>query len=138
MLLKLILIILICGCIFGAAYVRFAAISDRYFVPRVTDTTLGIYPKAGGYRVVMPVPSEDDMNRLFEAIQTTPRTEEIPINVPDARVFVHRSRFWGFPDVTHVILTDDALILDSHLVYGKSDLGVNKARINGWVGVLAG
>ena len=47
----------------------------------------------------------------------------------DPLTFVTRSRVIGFPDVTVVEERDGKLAISAHLVYGGSDLGVNKARV---------
>jgi len=85
--------------------------------------------------------------RLFAAIQAVaeaqPRTF-VAATYPD-RLQVHwvvRSAVFNFPDlVTAQIAADGAggstLVLYSRSVYGRSDLGVNRARLGAWLAALA-
>jgi uncharacterized protein (DUF1499 family) len=51
--------------------------------------------------------------------------------------YVLRSDWLNFPDLVTVQVTPDAqLILWSRSVYGRSDLGVNKARLAAWLAEL--
>ena len=50
--------------------------------------------------------------------------------------FVTRSRVMGFPDITQVFVRDGVLTIHAHLVFGSSDLGVNKARVLAWLDQL--
>ncbi len=51
--------------------------------------------------------------------------------------FVVRSRIMNFPDlVTAQVRPDSTLILWSRSVYGHSDLGVNRARLQAWLAAL--
>lgn len=132
-----ILILVVAGLIAALMlYVRFAPIGDTHFAKRSMDVDLGEESKLGGYRVVLGRVDAPAQERLFTKILATPRTSEITTDLPNTRIFVTRSAFWGFPDVTQVTTVDETLILDGHLVYGRSDLGVNKARIKGWLNGL--
>ncbi|MGB1235819.1 MAG: DUF1499 domain-containing protein [Planktomarina sp.] len=138
MILKLLLITLIGGFLIGTVYFRYVTVPAKHFAERAVATETGVVTSFGGHRVTIPALSEDELATLLDLIQATPRTHEIENHLPDTRIFVHRSLAWGFPDVTHVMLTQDTLTLDGHLVYGRSDLGVNKARIDGWLNGLQG
>jgi uncharacterized protein (DUF1499 family) len=51
--------------------------------------------------------------------------------------FVARSRLMNYPDlITAQVTADGRLILWSRSVYGHSDLGVNRARIEAWLTAL--
>jgi uncharacterized protein (DUF1499 family) len=50
--------------------------------------------------------------------------------------FQTRSQLWGFPDHTTVAVQGDLLVIYGRLRFGKSDLGVNRARIAGWLETL--
>ena len=51
--------------------------------------------------------------------------------------YVLRSDWFNFPDLVTVQVTPDSrLILWSRSVYGRSDLGVNKARLIAWLAAL--
>jgi hypothetical protein len=48
--------------------------------------------------------------------------------------YVVRSALWNFPDLVAVqVNPDSTLIIWSRSVYGESDLGVNKKRIDEWL-----
>lgn len=81
--------------------------------------------------------------RLFTAITavaaTEPRTE--PLTTYPAQLeasFVARSRIFGFPDVILLRVTPQGeaasdLTLHSSSLYGYSDLGVNRRRLEHWL-----
>ncbi|NIA70806.1 DUF1499 domain-containing protein [Pelagibius litoralis] len=78
---------------------------------------------------------------LQEVIDETPRATVID-GSPGARhmTILVRSKLVGFPDfVTVKVLAADsgtAIAIFSRSQYGKSDLGVNKARVENWVKAL--
>jgi len=47
--------------------------------------------------------------------------------------YVTRSRVFGFPDYTTVRQAGPQLEIYGRLRFGRSDLGVNAARIDGWL-----
>lgn len=80
-----------------------------------------------------------DLDRIARA---TPRTRVIAGSVEDGRItYETRSRLWGFPDYTTVtaVAGEDgaAPVLLGRARFGASDLGVNRARIEGWLAALA-
>ncbi|WP_108886067.1 DUF1499 domain-containing protein [Pseudoprimorskyibacter insulae] len=118
----------------GLAWIRLAP-SDvaRWHVdPMVTvDQDL-----AGGVRRRIPGDAAT-FERLHRIILETPRTEVLAGRPEDGRVtYVTRSKAFGFPDYATVQLSDDALEIWSRLRFGQSDLGVNKARVDGWLKAL--
>lgn len=50
--------------------------------------------------------------------------------------YITRTRFAGFPDYVTVQKVDGAVRILSRLRFGKSDLGVNKRRVEGWLAQL--
>lgn len=84
--------------------------------------------------------------RVQQVVEATPRTGLLAgsLTREDGGVarasYVTRSRFWGFPDVTVIELErrDAGLMLSmtGRLVYGVEDMGVNEARIRGWLDQL--
>lgn len=50
--------------------------------------------------------------------------------------YVSRSRIIGFPDYTTVQSKGDRLAIYGRLRFGRSDFGVNRARIEGWLAQL--
>uniref|UniRef100_UPI0024B9D19D DUF1499 domain-containing protein n=1 Tax=Marinovum algicola TaxID=42444 RepID=UPI0024B9D19D len=78
----------------------------------------------------------------FDAVmRATPRTEVLAGSLEEGRItYVTRSKLMGYPDYTTLSLTETPqgalLEVFSRARYGKSDLGVNRARIEGWLAAL--
>lgn len=90
----------------------------------------------GGLRRVLPGRA-GDLARLDTIIRATPRTQVLAGSVAAGHVtYVTRSALWGFPDYTTVQLRGADLAIWSRLRFGGSDLGVNAARLNGWLAAL--
>lgn len=80
---------------------------------------------------------------LDQIIMATPRTVRFSGTVEGRVVtYVTRSRVFGFPDVTVVYAGPDDTVegghgdllrIDGRARFGVSDMGVNKARIQGWL-----
>ena len=88
---------------------------------------------SGGVNVVVPGDAAL-LRRLEKVALATPRTYLLAGRVNEGRLtFVTRSAFWGFPDYTTMVLTDGQITLFGRLRFGRSDLGVNAARIRGWL-----
>lgn len=117
----------------GLAYVRLAPIRPAAFDIADLPSEVGDYPALGGFTAVRAIEGDgaDALARVKAAMLALPRTTVVNA---DPLAFVTRSRVFGFPDVTVVIVQDDVLIVRGHLVYGGGDMGVNKARV---MGVLA-
>ena len=116
------------------AWVRLAP-SDpaKWHVPltfEASDTTPG-----AAYRVVSG--TSDTVQRLHQIALDTPRTRVLAGDPGAGHVtYITRSRVFGFPDYTTVQLTDGTLRLYARLRFGKSDIGVNAARLDAWLGAL--
>ena len=114
-----------------SAYVRLMPISPTAVTQNyVTDTDL-----PGGFVAVREFSgnSSDALARVKAIALTTPRTVRLAQN---PLTFVTRSAGFGFPDITQVMIQNDKLIIHAHLVYGKSDLGVNKTRVLEWLDAI--
>lgn len=117
--------------VLGAAYVRLAPIKVEQ-VPRPQNLVEGDYPVAGGFYSVRQVSDPaQTLQALREEIKRTPRTQ-----MRHEDVFITRSKLWGFPDVTRIWIEGNTLHIAGHLVYGKSDLGVNRRRIREWLSAI--
>ncbi len=95
---------------------------------------------ATGVRRRIPGDAET-LQRLHAIILATPRTELLAGSVEEGRVtYVTRSRIMGFPDYTTVQLSEDEQVIElwARLRFGQADLGVNKARVEGWLAELRG
>lgn len=58
-------------------------------------------------------------------------------------LYVQYSFFWNFPDFIHIRFislgeNQSTLMVMSHSLFGHSDFGVNKKRVESWVGQLQG
>jgi uncharacterized protein (DUF1499 family) len=74
---------------------------------------------------------------LDRIILTTPRTEVLAGSVEEGKVtYITRSQWMGFPDYTTVMKSDNVLELYARLRFGRSDVGVNKTRVDGWLQML--
>ena len=112
-------------------YIRRAAVvpmvlNDGY----VQDTDL-----TGGFVALREIAGSeaDFIARITDIALATPRT----VQISEAPLtFVTRSRWFGFPDITQVIVDDGRVTIHAHLVFGKSDLGVNKRRVLDWLNQL--
>jgi len=82
--------------------------------------------------------AEGDLGALDSIIRDTPRTRVLAGTVEQGMVtYVTRSRIIGFPDYTTVRQDGDMLEIYGRLRFGRSDMGVNAARIDRWLGRLA-
>lgn len=104
--------------------------------------------RAGGFALrpggdaeppVFAVP--DLLARLDAIAMASPRTTRISGSVEDGRItYQTRSRLWGFPDYTTIATASDEdgtmPIIDARLRFGRSDLGVNRTRVEDWLAQL--
>ena len=89
----------------------------------------------GAVRIVET--GRDGLARLDRIIRATPRTRVLAGSVPEGMVtYITRSRVFGFPDYTTVWQDGERLVIWGRLRFGRSDLGVNRARIEAWVAAL--
>ena len=90
----------------------------------------------GGYaRSVQATPEQ--VAALDAAIRATPRTRLLEGSLEQGHLrYVTRSLIWGFPDITELTVVPGSVTISGHLVYGRSDLGVNRRRIEGWLAQL--
>ena len=118
----------------GLAWIRLAPSNPEvwHVDPQVTaDQDL-----AGGVRRRVPA-QEGTFEALDRIILATPRTEVLEGSVEAGKVtYITRSLWMGFPDYTTVMLNEGVLELHARLRFGQSDMGVNKARVDGWLGAL--
>lgn len=76
----------------------------------------------------------DDLQRLTEVIQKTPRSTLLFGKPEDEFVtFVVRSKWIGFPDYVTVALRKNTLIIYARARFGAYDWGVNEARVTEWL-----
>jgi hypothetical protein len=78
-----------------------------------------------------------DLAMLDAIVRATPRTRVLAGSVEAGMItYITRSRVMGFPDYTTVRQAGDMLEIYGRLRFGRSDLGVNAARIDGWLSRL--
>ena len=126
---KLLVPLLVLFMVF-AAYIRLAPSNpDRWHV----DPSDAIDPGRGG--VLRKVTS--DLAAFDAIIQAAPRVRVLAGAVAEGHItYVTRSRVWGFPDYITVKQIGSELIILSRQRFGRSDLGVNAARLNRWLELL--
>jgi uncharacterized protein (DUF1499 family) len=130
----------------ASAWVRLAPTdSAAWHVSPVTNATpdCTILTERSGARVacLLPGTPAEVLTRLDAIAMATPRTIRIAGSAEQGRItWVTRSLIWGFPDFTTAEATatdtDTRLDLHARLRFGGSDLGVNAARLQGWLTAL--
>ena len=81
---------------------------------------------------------DDTLQQLDGIIRQTPRTRVLAGAPAEGMVtYVTRSAGFGFPDYTTVHQRDNTIEIYGRARFGKSDFGVNAARIDGWLEALA-
>lgn len=116
-----------------ALYARLTPLPSARFSSVTGPIAPGKHMLGGGVKYVLPLADlpPNAMVKLSQIIKETPRT--VPHDALKGQAFVTRSKFFGFPDITLMWEQDGHLHLFAHLVIGKSDLGVNAARVDGWL-----
>ncbi|MCB6177296.1 DUF1499 domain-containing protein [Rhodobacter sp. Har01] len=137
--------LLILASLAFAAYVRLAP-SDpaRWHVPLAagadTDPWDQVVPMEGAAALrLSPAKGApaDLLTRLDTIALATPRTTRLAGSPEEGRItWVTRSRLWGFPDYTTAEARPDGLYIHARLRFGKSDMGVNAARLTDWLSRL--
>lgn len=91
--------------------------------------------KNGALRIIAS--DADTLTALDSTIRATVRTSVLAGSLDEGRItYITRSALWGFPDYTTVEQRDGALAILGRARFGRSDIGVNKARIEGWLNAL--
>ena len=125
---------LLVGVVGFTLWVRFAP-SDPARWHQIPDGVEDGDRAGGAVRIVRL--GDSGLARLDAVIRDTPRTKVLAGTVAGGMIsYVTRSRLWGFPDYTTVLQEGDMIVIHSRLRFGASDLGVNAARIDGWLKAL--
>lgn len=128
-----------------AAYVRLAPSDPARWHRFAAPKAPGDYQSPGGFEARRVVVDDSVLAQLDAIIRATPRTRVLAGSVEEGFItYMTRSALWGFPDYTNVYLTPNdqlaggrtTLTIRGHLRFGRSDLGVNRARIEGWMAQL--
>ena len=81
---------------------------------------------------------DETLEQLDSIIRGTPHTRVLRGSIEEGmNTYVTRTRVFGFPDFTTVRQTGARVEIYGRARFGLSDMGVNAARIDGWLGVLA-
>ncbi|MEM8537613.1 MAG: DUF1499 domain-containing protein [Pseudomonadota bacterium] len=121
------------------AYVRLAPTVPGDWHVRQDASAVGDTETAGSFTAVRQItaPAQEVLLAFEENALATPRTRLVAGNMLEGRItFETRSLIWGFPDFTTVEVQGDLLIVHGRLRFGRSDLGVNKARVQDWLSAL--
>ena len=126
----------------AAVYVRRAPLDVTALHVMPAPRAAGDYSDVGGFTAIRPALSGPSaLETLSDVIANTPRTDLLAESA-EMKTFVTRSRIFGFPDITTVWVIHGRggheIGIYGRLVYGKSDLGVNKRRIAGWLDEAVG
>lgn len=130
-----IFILLVLIALGGLAWIRLAPSDPAvwHVDPQVTadqDLASGVRRRVSG--------DAETLVRLNGIILASPRTELLAGGVDEGFVtYVTRSQWMGFPDYTTVRLNDDDIEIWARLRFGRDDMGVNRARVDGWLAELA-
>lgn len=120
--------------VLGLGYIRLApADPARWHVaPQITGSRDS---RSGVLRVVET--GADGLARLDAVARATPRTRVLAGAVAEGMItYVTRSKLFGFPDYTTVLRDGDNLKIQARQRFGRSDFGVNRARVDGWIDAL--
>jgi len=75
--------------------------------------------------------------QLNRIASTSPRTKVLSGSVDSGMVtYITRTPVFGFPDYTTVEQDGNSLKIYARLRFGRSDTGVNRARIESWINAL--
>jgi len=129
-----IFLILLALVVVAVGYVRMAP-SDVSRWHRLPDFSEDRDMKRGVMRVVETGP--DGLEQLHSVARATPRTQVLAGSVDEGIItYVTRTKGVGFPDYTTVLQDGDHLRIYARLRFGRSDLGVNRNRVERWLDVL--
>lgn len=90
---------------------------------------------------VFTAPPAEILAQLNSAALATPRTHVLAGSIKEGMItYITRSSVFGFPDYTTVQVVADAqgsrATIYGRARFGRSDFGVNSARIRGWLGAV--
>lgn len=126
--------LILCVGVVAVGYIRLApSPAGDWHVPLefASDRTI-----KGGAMRVFDAPRED-FAKLDQIIRGTPNVKVLAGSLKEGRkTFIVRSRVVGFPDYVTIQFDGVQIKVFSRLRYGRSDFGVNAARIDGWLDAL--
>lgn len=145
--LKYIVAIIIFLIVLTAVYVRLAPVDLTSIHVQAEAREPGDYPSAGGFIAVREInePTQNMRAAINRIILETPRTERVAGDIgTTVMTYRTRSAVFGLPDFAAISFIEKGanendkplMIINSHLVYGGSDIGVNKRRVKAWLDAL--
>jgi hypothetical protein len=91
----------------------------------------------GGSKRVIDGDAAQLIAKLDTIIRSEPRTIVLAGSVAEGWItYVVRTKWMGFPDYVTMQSKNDGIRLFSRLRFGRSDLGVNAARLDRWIAGL--
>lgn len=121
------------------AYVRIAPIEPARWHVQAEGQKLGKTQAANSYIWRAPVEGDgaETLAKLDRAIMQTPRTEVVAGSLAEGQVtYVTRTKLMGYPDFTTIGVYGAVpryVEVYGRSRFGRSDLGVNAKRVNGWL-----
>ncbi|WP_446720148.1 DUF1499 domain-containing protein [Leisingera sp. ANG-Vp] len=123
--------VLLAAVVAGLGFIRLAP-SDPLDWNTQPEFTEDKEFRGGVFRVVRTGP--DGLERFHQIASTAPRTSVLAGGPADGMAtYITRTQLLGFPDYTTAAQDGDLLKVYARLRFGRSDLGANKERINGWL-----
>ena len=117
-----------------AAYVRLVPSDPSRW--HISIPNEGAIDLAGGAVSIVPN-SPDVFERLIKLMSKLPRTAVLAGTVEEGHLtYITRSKLMGYPDYTTIERSDETIKIFARLRFGKSDLGVNAARLEQLKGAL--
>lgn len=145
--LKYILTLIVFLIAIAVVWVRLAPFDSARFHTPVFPAAAGDYQGQNSFIAIreMTASSDEVIAALDEVIMQSPRTKRM-VGLPGMELITYetRSALMGFPDYTNVSIIDRGavgnltplLAIRGKARFGQSDMGVNKARIEGWLEAL--
>lgn len=130
----MIFFIILALAVAGLAWIRLAPSDPEVWNvdPQVTadqDLASGVRRRIDG--------GQEALDALHAIILATPRTEVLAGTPSEGQVtYVTRSKWMGFPDYTTLRAQDGVLELWARARFGQSDRGVNRDRVDRWLGQM--
>lgn len=130
--------IIVVGLLALTAYVRLAPIDTARWHVQAPGQKMGKTQDANSF--IWREAVEDDGTAMLEqfdrAIRQSPRTEVVAGSLTEGQItYVTRTKLMGYPDFTTIgIYGDNPRYFEVYgrSRFGRSDLGVNAKRVEGW------
>lgn len=127
-------LLLIAVLVVGAGYIRLASSDpEQWHVAPIGQESRDY--QGGTLRVIET--GSQGLEHLDAIARTSPRTTVLAGSVEEGMItYVTRTKVVGFPDYTTAQQDGDILRIYGRLRFGRSDFGVNRNRVEGWLDQL--